>query len=52
VSGPRHTSLESEYFAVMPPPRASLLRLMYWRLVFKALSLKPLQRLIEKRNRA
>ncbi|MET0279795.1 MAG: hypothetical protein ABW278_01545 [Steroidobacteraceae bacterium] len=46
---PRHTSLEAEFAALVPPPRLSRLRLLLWRLVFKALSLRPLQRFIEKR---
>ena len=45
----RHTSLEAEFAAVVPPPRVPWTRRLYWRLVWKALSLKTLQRIIEKR---
>jgi hypothetical protein len=51
VSAPRHTSLEAQFFAAVPPARLSRARLLLWRLAFKALSLRPLQRIIEKRYR-
>jgi hypothetical protein len=50
VSAPRHTSLEAEFAAAVPPPKLSRVRLLLWRLAFKVLSLRPLQRIIEKRH--
>jgi hypothetical protein len=50
VNTPRHTSLEAEFAAAVPPPKPSRVRLLLWRLAFKALSLRPVQRLIEKRQ--
>jgi hypothetical protein len=49
VSAPEHISLEAEFAARVPPPRLPRARLLLWRLAFKVLSLRPLQRFIEKR---
>jgi hypothetical protein len=50
VNSPRHISLEAEFAAAVPPPKLSRVRLLLWRLAFRVLSLRPVQRLIEKRQ--
>ena len=49
MSEPRHSSLEKEWFAVVPPARVSRLTLLRWHLTWKLLSLRPIQRIFEKR---
>jgi hypothetical protein len=46
---PRHTSLEKEFRAAVPPARAPWTRRLVWRVAMKLLSLRFVQRLIEKR---
>lgn len=46
---PRHASLEKEFRAAVPPIRAPWTRRLVWRVAMKLLSLRFVQRLIEKR---
>ncbi|MEO8315665.1 MAG: hypothetical protein ABI645_12835 [Pseudomonadota bacterium] len=46
---PRHTSLEKEFRAAMPLPRAPWTRRLLWRVAMKLLSLRFVQKMIEKR---
>ncbi len=46
----QHRSLEAQFAAVVPPPRLSRTRLLLWRLAWLALSLRPVQRIIEKHH--
>ncbi|MEO8309142.1 MAG: hypothetical protein ABI616_14005 [Pseudomonadota bacterium] len=48
---PKHTSLEREFFAAVPPRPAPWLRRARWWLMLRAVSLRPVQILLEKRNR-
>jgi hypothetical protein len=48
---PRHTSLEREFFAAVPPRPAPWLRRTRWWLMLRAVSLRPVQLLLERRNR-
>jgi hypothetical protein len=48
---PRHTSLEKEYLAAVPLARAPWTRRLVWRVAMKLLSLRLVQRLIEKKYR-
>lgn len=45
----RHTSLEAQFSAAVPPQRASLVTRAAWWLALKALKLRPVQRIIEKK---
>jgi hypothetical protein len=47
----QHTSLEREFFAAVPPRQAPLLRRLRWWLLLRAVSLRPVQVFLEKRNR-
>jgi hypothetical protein len=49
---PRHTSLEREFFAAVPPRPAPLLRRVRWWLMLRAVSLRPVQIFLERRNRS
>ena len=49
---PRHTSLETQFAAAVPPQRAPLLQRMLWWLTLRAFALRPVQRIIEKKYRA
>jgi hypothetical protein len=46
---PRHTSLEKEFRAALPPARAPWTRRLAWRVAMKLLSLRFVQKMIEKR---
>jgi hypothetical protein len=46
---PRHTSLAREFSAIIPPQRAPWQRRLLWWLLMKALSLRLVQRVIERR---
>jgi hypothetical protein len=46
---PRHTSLENEFRAAVPPQYAPRRRRLVWWLLLKCMSLRPVQRLIEKK---
>jgi hypothetical protein len=48
--GPRHTSLEKEFRAAVPLARAPWSRRLMWRVAMKLLSLRFVQKLIEKRH--
>ena len=48
---PKHTSLEREFFAAVPPRPAPWLRRVRWWLMLRAVSLRPVQMLLERRNR-
>ena len=48
---PRHTSLEKQFAAAVPPQRAPLLQRASWWLTLRALALGPVQRFIEKKYR-
>jgi hypothetical protein len=48
---PKHTSLEREFFAAVPPRPAPWLRRTRWWLMLRAVSLRPVQLLLERRNR-
>ncbi len=52
MSEPRHTSLEREFFAAVPPRAAPWHRRLRWWLLLRALSLRPVQIFLEKRNRS
>ncbi|HYP80292.1 MAG TPA: hypothetical protein VEQ17_08390 [Steroidobacteraceae bacterium] len=49
---PRHTSLETQFAAAVPPQRAPLLQRTLWWLTLRAFALRPVQRIIEKKYRA
>jgi hypothetical protein len=50
VSEPvRHVSLEREFRAAVPPQRAPWTRRLLWWLLMKGMSLRLVQRIIEKR---
>jgi hypothetical protein len=46
---PRHTSLEKQFHAAVKLPRAPWTRRLLWRVAMKLLSLRFVQRMIEKR---
>jgi hypothetical protein len=46
---PRHTSLEKEFLAAVQLPRAPWTRRLRWRIAMKLLSLRFVQKFIEKR---
>jgi hypothetical protein len=46
---PRHTSLEKQFRAAVPQVRAPWTRRLVWRVAMKLLSLRFVQRIIEKR---
>jgi hypothetical protein len=46
---PRHTSLEKQFSAAVPVTRAPWTRRLLWWLAIKGLSLRFVQRMIEKR---
>jgi hypothetical protein len=48
---PKHTSLEREFFAAVPPRPAPWLRRARWWLMLRAVSLRPVQKYLERRNR-
>jgi hypothetical protein len=48
-TGPRHTSLEREFQAAMPLPRAPWTRRLLWWVAMQLLRLRFVQRMIEKR---
>jgi len=50
MDAPRHTSLETQFRAAVPPQRAPLLQRMAWRLALKALALPLVQRYFVKKN--
>jgi hypothetical protein len=52
MSPPKHTSLEREFFAAVPPRPAPWLRRVRWWLMLRAVSLRPVQMLLERRNRS
>jgi hypothetical protein len=45
----QHTSLEREFSAAVPPQRAPWTRRLRWRLLMKCMSLRVVQRLIERK---
>jgi hypothetical protein len=47
---PRHTSLEPEFRAAVPPQRAPLLQRLLWGLALRTLSFAFLQRLLTKKR--
>ena len=49
MNAPRHTSLQAAWTAAMPPPRVAWLTRLRWRLTWKLLSLRPVQRIFERR---
>jgi len=49
---PRHTSLEKQFAAAVPPQRAPLLQRAMWWLTLRALALRTVQKIIEKKYRA
>jgi len=49
---PKHTSLEAQFAAAVPPQRAPWPQRLQWWLALRALALKPVQRFIEKKYRA
>jgi len=49
---PRHTSLEKQFAAAVPPQRAPLLQRAMWWLTLRALALRSVQKIIEKKYRA
>jgi len=49
---PRHTSLEKQFAAAVPPQRAPWPRRLLWWLSLRAMALGPVQRIIEKKYRA
>ena len=49
---PRHTSLEREFFAVVPPQQAPPLRRLRWWLLLQLVALPPVQYLLRKRARS
>jgi hypothetical protein len=49
VSGPRHRSLEREFAALVPPQRAPWTRRLLWWLLMRGLSLRLVQKIIEKK---
>jgi hypothetical protein len=51
-NSPRHSSLEREFFAAVPPRPAPWLRRVRWWLMLRAVSLRPVQMLLERRNRS
>jgi hypothetical protein len=48
---PRHTSLEAQFRAAVPPQRAPLWRRTVWRLALRLLNLSFVQRLFVKSQR-
>jgi hypothetical protein len=51
-SPPRHTSLETQFTAAVPAQRAPLLQRAMWWLTLRAMALRPVQKIIEKKYRA
>ncbi len=49
---PRHTSLAREFSAAVPPQRAPWHRRFLWWLLMKGVSLRFVQKMIERRYRA
>jgi hypothetical protein len=49
VAPPRHTSLEREFFAAVPPRPAPLLRRVSWRLLLWLVALPPVVAILRKR---
>jgi hypothetical protein len=49
---PKHTSLEREFFAAVPPRPPPWLRRARWWLMLRAVSLRPVQFILERRNRS
>jgi hypothetical protein len=47
-TAPRHTSLEAQFRAAVPPQRAPLPQRLLWGLALRALSFRFVQRLLEK----
>jgi hypothetical protein len=50
MEAPRHTSLEAQFRAAVPPQRASLPQRMMWRLGLKLLALPLVQRIFVKKS--
>jgi hypothetical protein len=51
MESPRHTSLESQFRAAVPPPRPPLRQRLMWRVALRLLKLAFLQRLFAKSQR-
>jgi len=51
MEAPRHTSLEAQFRAAVPPQRAPLPQRVLWRLGLKLLALPLVQRIFVKKNR-
>ncbi len=52
MDAPRHTSLEAQFRAAVPPQRAPLPQRLAWRLGLKLLALPLVQRYFVKKNRS
>ena len=50
MDAPRHTSLETQFHAAVPPQRAPLLQRVMWRMGLKLLALPLVQRIFVKKN--
>jgi hypothetical protein len=50
MQAPRHTSLEGEFRAAVPPQRAGLSQRLMWRLALRLLVLPFVQRLFAKKS--
>jgi hypothetical protein len=50
MSLPKHTSLEREFFAAVPPRKAPMHKRAMWWLLFTLAALPPIQALIRKRT--
>ena len=50
MEAPRHTSLEAQFRAAVPPQRATLSQRVLWRLGLKLLALPLVQRIFVKKN--
>jgi len=46
---PRHTSLQQQFSALVPPQRAPWTRRLLWWLLLKGMALRPVQKLIERK---
>jgi hypothetical protein len=51
MEAPRHTSLEAQFRAAVPPQRASMPQRLVWRLGLKLLALPLVQRIFLKKSR-
>ena len=52
MEAPRHTSLEAQFRAAVPPPRVPRMQRLAWRAGLRLLSLTVVQRIFVKKNRA